>query len=323
MCFILKKLKNYTHLKCGVSTINTDKKSMKRIFMVIALAMSGLYVFAGSVVSNTVLNGGFESWSSETIVNPENYSFTADADNAGKALSSGETFEKTVIKSTDAYHGTYALQLTTQSVGGETQFGYALNANPDADDPAQWYGGIPISEAPTGFTCFYKCDIATGDSALVLISFSKAGSSIGFFAEKIGGTKSTYTKLDFDFPTPLLLTPDSVIVGFASSNAFGSGATVGSTITIDSVAFKGVTAQPADLLGDFETWEDVTINIPDNWLVDGGSLLYGMEKTTDAYEGSSAVKLTTDSRTKSNGNAVAEAGRLQQDIIPIIVEITV
>lgn len=256
-----------------------------------------LFLFSLSITAQvSTPNGNFESWTSTNFEFPLNY-FT----NNMEFIQSG--IEPGCIKSNDAYHGSYALQLTTY---GEEGFSMAGNYNPN--NPPPWNGGFPYAETPTGLRGYYKSDIPAGDSAILLVNFSKAGSNIGFYIMKFFGTHSTYTAFDFVFDPPLPMAPDSVIVFFVSSDILNEFAIDGSTITIDSINFIGVASQPALLNGDFENWVTATLTSPDFWHQsnDGENSVI---RTTDKVDGNYAAELITYLRDDEYGPR-AESQRL-------------
>jgi hypothetical protein len=88
-------------------------------------------------------------------------------------------------------------------------------------------------------------------------------------------------------------TPDSVIFAVASSNVKSEKTGVpGSTVLIDSVSFVGVESQPTWLNGDFETWENVTVNMLEGWYTESQNG-EGVYRTTDRVAGDFAIELIT------------------------------
>jgi len=248
-------------------------------------------------------NGNFEQWISGSCDNPQNYSNTSNSSNFFRSH-----IPFNVTKTTDAYHGTYAAQLTTNTaVGADTSFGYFVNANPDGD-PSTWKGGMAYNQKPTGIRGYYKYNVATADSATIVVAFSKAGSNIGSYIFSIGGIHTAYTLFNFPLSPALTVTPDSVVLAFLSCK-LGNGqphGPAGSTLIIDSVSFTGVSSQPALMNGDFELWQSQTYNTPSDWFLQSG-MGEGVNRTTDAKAGSYAVELTTYTG-DNNGTPIARAG---------------
>jgi len=240
---------------------------------------------------NSIPNGNFETWTSGTFDYPQNYPFTSNTD---------EFFQYhlpfNVTKITDAYHGTYAVQLTTNASATDTAFAFLLNKNPNTNNgPNTWTGGMPYNQKPKGIRGYYKYNVATADSATILVAFSKAGSNIRTYFLTIGGIHNTYTLFNLTFKPALTVTPDSVIFAAISCkllNGQQPHGPAGSTLKLDSVSFTGVSSQPALMNGDFESWQSQTYNNPANWYVqsDNGN---GFNRTTDAVKGNYAIELKT------------------------------
>ena len=248
---------------------------------------------------NSIPNGGFETWSSITYSNPLNYPYSSNGEMADLFLKYEIPFN--VVQTTDAYHGYYAVQLSSVEFGGRNGFGYFLNSNPKNGNPTTWKGGAPYSEIPTGIRGYYKYNVENTDSATIIIVFNKAGSNIGTYFFKLGGIKTDYELFDFSFSPALTQTPDSVI--FAAILVSENGIP-GSVLKIDSISFTGVNTQPDLLNGDFETWQDYTIHTPGNWYIENGA-----SRTTEAYSGNYAIKLNTYLG-QDNGVDKARPGRI-------------
>jgi hypothetical protein len=232
-------------------------------------------------------NGSFENWITGNFEIPANYPYSS---NPVTFYRCNEPFN--VEKVSDAYHGSFALRLTTRGTGMASCFGYLINAL-TGDNPLAFMGGFPYNQKPTGIRGYYKSAIPPGDSAFLLLIFKSAGAPVGMYETRFYGTHSTYALFDFTFPDPLPVTPDTVIIGISSSDVFNDLAINGSMIQLDSISFKGVTTQPALMNGSFENWENHTIYKPVGpWDYSQiGERGDGMHRTTDAYAGSYALQL--------------------------------
>ncbi len=267
---------------------------MKKPLLILS-AMCGLSYGTAIAQTNSIPNGNFESWTSSTYEIPQNYVQSSNTE----ALNKNMLFN--CVKSADAYHGNYAVQMTTEiSATHDTVFGYLLNTNPgDGNGPSSWHGGFPYSEKPSGMRGYYQSSIASPDSGIVAAFFYKAGVMIGQYAILLSGTHTdTYILFSIPFIPALAQNPDTVIFVAASSN-FGNqkSARNGSMLKLDSISFTGVTSQPALFNGDFETWQSTTLDKPNNWYLNGGgnNATGGVSKTTDIAggNGSYAVELKT------------------------------
>lgn len=232
----------------------------------------------------SIPNGSFENWTTYNLPYPAGYPYHCHL--------------QTILKNTppllekvnDAYHGQFAVKLSTYISASDTIFGHFLNVNPEQGPLFTWHDGFPINQIPTGIRGYYKGNFVNNDSALILVSFSKNGMNIGMYFFLLGQSSSTYAPFQFSFNPPLSQTPDSIQIGFASSNPF-SLPQHGSWVILDSISLLGVTNQPAQLNGSFENWEIFTFDKLDNWYVISHPIC--IQKTTDAIEGSYAVQLKT------------------------------
>lgn len=260
---------------------------MKKQLLLLCLVYTGIAYGQTS----SIPNGNFESWTSVTYELPQNYVWSSNSE----ALRKNLPFN--VVKSTDAYHGSYAVQMTTQIAGGDTMPGIFINVDPKNGDPSSWSGGFAYNQQPTGMKGYYKSSIASPDTAFILAFFYKAGVMIGQYGYYFYGNHSTYTPFSVSFTPALSQTPDTIIFGAGSSN-YDNMANMrdGSMLMLDSISFTGVSSQPALFNGDFETWQSVTIDKPSNWFSEGGggnNPTGGVYKTTDAKAGNSAIELIT------------------------------
>jgi len=261
---------------------------MKKHFFLLSLVFIAVTAY-GQI---SIPNGNFETWNSDTCINPQGYPYTTNLEDFFSY-----NLISNVVKTTDAKHGSYAVQLTTVLSGTDTTAGYFLNTNPNSGNgPSSWTGGMACSQKPTGIRGYYKYNNAV-DSATIILAFSKSGVNIGSYMFLIGGIKNTYTLFNFTFNPPLSTTPDSVV--FAAISCKISGANQGPTgipgevLKIDSVSFTGLSSQPPQMNGDFETWQSQVLNAPAGWYVQGNGGLGEFNRTADAAKGSYAIELKT------------------------------
>ena len=257
---------------------------MKKHLLLLSLAFIVITTFG----QNPIPNGNFEQWNTDTISSPLNYNYSSNSD-----AFFTYNLPANVTRTTDAYHGNYAVKLVTEASAMDTAFGYFLNTNPNNGNPTTWVGGMPYNQSPTGIRGFFKYNVASADSATIIIVFSSAGVNIATYAYKIGGIHATYTPFDFTFYPPLPSTPDSVIFAATSSNVMINNGVAGSTLYIDSISFKGVSSQPAMFNGDFESWQSQIFYVPTKWHLQDSRNGQGFNRTTDAVLGNYALELTT------------------------------
>ncbi|HRS54225.1 MAG TPA: hypothetical protein P5250_05930 [Bacteroidales bacterium] len=256
----------------------------------IKISLLLLSIIAICKAQNPIPNGNFETWSSTGYEYPQYYQYNSII----RSLISNNYYAPNVEKTTDAYHGNYAVKLTTIAASQDTIFGYFLNTPPNEGDVNTWIGGAPINETPTGIRGYYKYNLATIDSATIIVSFSKMGVNIGTYIFKVGGITNSYLPFQFTFNPPLSVAPDSVVFAAVSSNIFSSNNGIpGACLYIDSISLLGITSQPAMLNGDFEYWQNNTLTYPNDWYMNNANEdNYGyISLTTDAAKGNYAIKL--------------------------------
>jgi len=264
--------------------------------------MALAYIALSAYAQDSIPNGNFESWTSTTIDNPTNYPYTSNEN----AISANQPTN--VVKTTDAYHGQTAIQLSTISTQYGSNLGYFLNADSKKGNISLWTNGMPYTEKPIGIRGYYKYNVATADSGMIIAIFRKNSSTIGTYMIRIGGVKDTYTLFNIPFVPALTQTPDSVIFGAVSSNFYkNNNGVAGSILKLDSVSFTGVTNQPTAMDGDFELWTQTqSPYIIVGWN-EKDKQLSGIARTTDAKTGLSALQLTT-TLGDQNGTPRAQPG---------------
>ena len=265
----------------------------KHLFTILSVCVTGF------ITSQTLPNAGFESWTVASYENPANY-MTSNMQSNNNGVGAVNAF-----KTTDAFHGNYALRLNTLVSGVDTLMAFAAVGDP-GQSPAQ--GGLPYNQKPTGLTFHYKSNIISGDSALVFVEFKKSGISIGSYMYTIGNTQASYGVFSRVFNPALPQIPDTVVFAFASSNAFANVAKAGNMLEVDSLNFTGVAFQPPSFDGDFETWQTFTTSRLNNWITFDNAT-----RTTDNYNGTYALELQTSSAgfggNGSNQTGFAMTGR--------------
>ena len=246
-----------------------------------------------SALAQSIPNGGFENW---TITNYEVPQYFGTSSFSQISNSGNITAPYNAVQTTDAYHGTYAIQLTTALVGGNGAFAYVANGNPGGGTSVP-QGGLPYSQQAAGIRFYYKSNIMSGDTAIVLIQFKKAHSLIGSFLYKISSTKASYTLFSSAFSPALPMAPDTVVFAAVSSDVFAGIAVAGNMLQLDSISFTGVSSQPVNMNGDFELWNPMINYNLAGWLISDLS-----KQTTDVYSGSYALELITNHDPNNGGN---------------------
>ncbi len=227
-----------------------------------------------SQAQQTLLNGNFENWDSVVAATPS-FWLTSERESIGL---------NTAIKTTDAFSGS-AIRLETKAGDGRVAFGYFVNSD---GDPTQGQGGTPYTQKPSSLKGYFKGTVVEGDSAVLLLIFKKNGAIISNQQFKFPQSRNTYTA--FDFSISLTENPDTVILAGAASNVVDNqNPPIGSIAYFDELSFDGIAITEQLPNSNFDSWETTTFYSLQNWTLLGGE----NARSTDAYKGRTAVKLST------------------------------
>jgi len=257
-------------------------KPMKKMLLILMTVTSTLAVYPQAVP-----NSGFENWSSIAYEDPIGW-------NTGNPRDVPRLGIPPITKVAGV--SGYAVRIQSNIVGTDTSDSYILDTNDPCSDPPQWTGGMPYVQQPTAITGFFRYNLLGNDTAVLLVIFRKNGVHIGdnFILIRGTGTQSTFTS--FSYPVTCSGVPDTIIIAAATSSK-GTGATNGSFIEFDNLAFAGTTqAIPG---GDFDNWTTKSYDVPTGW-VSWGS---GVSKTTTVYSGTYAIRLETAEEMCGNYNS--------------------
>ncbi len=238
--------------------------------------------------AQSIINGNFETWQATSIDDPTG-STTA---NIQVYQGIGVDAPLLVLKETDSHQGSFACKLKTEIILSDTIFGYCVFGSAGEDGPE---GGFPYTQKPDSIVGWYKSDVNPADSALLLVVFSNGGILVSQNMFFLKGVHNTYTRFSFPLNLPLGFACDTVLLGFASSDPFTTGAPKpGSWIIVDDISFvgSGITQQVPN--SNFEQWTNVSFDSPTDWFtVYNKSSVANISQTTDKYAGTYAAKMTT------------------------------
>lgn len=223
-----------------------------------------------------VPNGGFENWSTQSKLVPENWSLDGDFTKV-----SGKT-------------GTALRFKNKQSQG----VSYALQAN--FDTSAFFTSAFPYAATPDSFNVLFN-PLLGGDTASVQVGFIKSGELIAVGFGELTGNSGAWTNSSFAINyisgTPSLVA-DSAYIWIASADAvFGPYAS--GSIDLDAITFKfkDNSAAPNIPNHSFENWHGSTVEYPTHWVSSAlyfsneGSLISNSTKTTAGVGGSLACEI--------------------------------
>ncbi|MBV5342869.1 hypothetical protein JZU68_04390, partial [bacterium] len=74
---------------------------------------------------------------------------------------------------------------------------FMLNTDSKSGNMSLWANGMAYTGRPTGIRGYYKYNLATSDSALMIVVFRKSGTTIGSYQYKLGGIKPDFTLFDY------------------------------------------------------------------------------------------------------------------------------
>ena len=238
-----------------------------------------------SMTTGFAQNLDFENWTQDTVLLLDDFETMANDDPLYG--------QYTVLQSTDHTDGTYSVKLETiLTPENDTVFGYFANGDPD-----NFSGGVPTTLTSVDSVIgYYKYDIQAGDTALFLCMTKYNGTQTGGNVFTITGTQSTWKR--FSYPV-LASSVDTVITAGASSNAINEmGITPGSWIMFDNIQLKSNTAGLDTIPNySFENWHNLIWEDLAEWNTLNKYLIsfpvLPVEKTTDAFSGNYAAKITT------------------------------
>src|SRR5215212_8148059 len=131
-----------------------------KIFTVMCAMALGITSYGQAIV-----NGALESWTSTPYDEPN-----------GWMSSNNESIRRSGIVTATKVTGQagQAIKLETKVSGGDTVFAFFTNTDGQGD-PTKGEGGVPYTQKPDSIKGYYKYDIKSGDSALLLVVFKKLG----------------------------------------------------------------------------------------------------------------------------------------------------
>ena len=243
------------------------------------LLTTGLVLASSISLSAQIPNGGFELWENQSV-DVLTGCETSSMEDIAKGVA------QTCVKTTDKHGGNFAVRMTNSSA---SDAGYFIKG--DFQDPST---GYKITGKPTAFNFWYKGNIPTNDTCLILLVF---GNSAGLTEEvqiKVTGSKSAYTQVTF--PLSLSFTPDSFVIAAASADPFTQLINIATIFYLDDMTFTGATAS---FNGDFENWTNVQSENPTLWTTNNlsskaANRAENVIKTTDKYSGQYAAQITTN-----------------------------
>jgi hypothetical protein len=272
---------------------------MKKLIPLLTLAFG-----FGTGYAQEIPNGGFENW-----LDVKSY----DVDQF-------QSFG-TVNRTTDAYDGTYALELKTEydAQNDEARIGVVTNsASFDEDDLT----GFPYDEVPLSMRFWAKYDVALGDAAQVMAIFMLNGNIIGTSSMILeGSTADTFARFSSPIIWGVQTTPDTVVVVMSSHELESDEYNGDATLVIDDLHFATISTRNKDIPNNsFEDWTESSTEVLDGWVTSdvfleqsGIPAPYRLVSKDPSGVSGSALKLRSFG---SNGEyiaGIAMTGEFQED----------
>ncbi len=191
-------------------------------------------------------NWNFENWNIDTLLLPEQWNIAND-----------ENFERVA-----GYSGSYALKISQVNFA---ILGFPGDGEGNNDGP-NFFGGCPFSSRPDSVGFYLNYNINPLDSA-VFISHLYSGDSIisTGFRFISGNSGGNFQHFAFPIEYNSTLTPDSIVLGFASFNPFSSVVNdpTNNFMIIDDIRFTPSATHNCNI--DFEDWFEFVFDNPQDW----------------------------------------------------------
>lgn len=223
-----------------------------------------------SFASAQIPNPNFKNWTEHTQDIPEQWEIIGHTEQVSPGAS-----------------GSYAVKIQKSSQSGENEPGVVLYGQPEGED---FKGGTPFSARPDSMVGYFKYDIASGDSAWVLMIFKKNGQPISMDLYKLTGSHTSgFKRMAFKINYMSSLTPDTLFIGFTSTNP-EENSNPASYVIVDNISFTGTSQNVPN--PDFENWDQLTYHTLDGWYYRQRASKV-IERTDDAVSGNYALRLNT------------------------------
>lgn len=187
--------------------------------------------------------------------------------------------------------GDYAVKLG-DNIPNQENVGAVIFGVPS--DNGVFQGGIPFSERPDFLNASLKYDINPGDSARVIVMLKKDGVLISSNLFSITGSSNSFVEIQFPISYNSQLTPDSLVLGFISTNFVNDIQENTSILYVDDVSFSSVNSSIPN--ASFENWLSKSQIIPDVWsysYLEGATIepFYSVNISTQAIHGNYAAMI--------------------------------
>jgi hypothetical protein len=180
--------------------------------------------FTGISAQPTQMNGDFENWQTITSTTLQNWNVSSSGSN-------------NVVRTTDSYAGTYALEMKTLGTNQANDTAYSTTASTGYSTQTGYAGGYSYTQTNDTLIFYYKyAPTNASDSAEIFLTFKKAGVN---FHTQSQMYKAASSYVQAKMPFSLLQSPDTVIVSINSSKNWNVPMSyLGADLKIDNMYFK-------------------------------------------------------------------------------------
>ena len=186
--------------------------------------------FTGTGVTQTIPDGNFESWFSQNMYMPNNWSTQTN-------------FIPGVFQSTDRYQGNYSIELVNiPATGGSNPVETGFVTSGQLSGHNGPHGGTPYTMLVDTLTGYYKYVPVGADTAYVNLNLSAGGFPLSGFGEVLLPV-STWTY--FEIPFSVTTAPDTIRIDFYSG---GMTSHPGSSLKVDHLQLKSQPLPPVSIL---------------------------------------------------------------------------
>lgn len=236
----------YHQLSAAISALIPDTFYYFRIKA--AFGSESIYTEARKLFTGEpeIPNWNFENWDIDTLMLPEQWNIAND-----------ENFERVT-----GYSGSYALKISQINFA---ILGFPGDGEGNNDGPS-FYGGCAFSSRPDSVGFYLNYNLNPLDSGLFISHLysgdSIISSGIRFISGNSGGN---FQHFSFPIEYNSTLTPDSLVLGFASFNPFSSVANdpTNNFMIIDEISFSPTATHSCNI--DFEDWFEFVFDNPQDW----------------------------------------------------------
>jgi photosystem II stability/assembly factor-like uncharacterized protein/phosphodiesterase/alkaline phosphatase D-like protein len=187
--------------------------------------------------------------------------------------------------------------------------------------PNQILYGFPFTARPDSMIFYANYNIQPGDTGIAFMALKNNGQSVASkFYFITGNSNNSFKRISFPITYSSGAVPDSIAVGFTSTNVFGQSNGL-SWMVLDNVSFSG-TSQNIPNPG-FENWDSIQYDLPQRWIHKSDAPVnifpvYPVTQTTDAHSGHYAVRLQNqfNGYGSASGSLYVISTNLQQGQVP-------